>query len=65
MQGVMEWGKTVMPLVSLMDSGDDVICVLVYTVLIYAFVFLDMLFIHIKLYTCVHLSSIYMHSNIE
>lgn len=53
MQGVMEWGKTTVSLVSL--DYDDVICVLVYIVLIYAFVFLDMLIIHIKLYTRVHL----------
>lgn len=38
-----------MPMVSLMDYNDDVICALVY-ILICAFVFLDMLFIHIKLY---------------
>lgn len=38
-QRVMEWGKTIMPSVSLMDCDEDVICVLVYTVLIYAFVF--------------------------
>lgn len=52
MQGVVVWGKTIMPLVYLMDyDDDDVICVLVYIVLIYAFVFLDTLFTHIKLCT--------------
>ena len=64
MQGVMEWGEAIVPSVSLMDCDDDVICVLVYIVLIYAF-FKDMLFIHIKLHTCVHLSSIYINSYIE
>lgn len=43
MQGVMEWGKTGMPWVSLIDYNDDV-CVLVSIVLIYAFIFLAMLF---------------------
>lgn len=40
MKDVMEWGKTFMPSLSFMDyDDDDVICVLVYLVLIYAFVF--------------------------
>lgn len=49
--GAMVWGKTIMPSVSLVDYDDNVnvFCVLVYIVLIYAFVFLDILFIHIKL----------------
>lgn len=38
LQGVMEWGKACAP-VSLMDCDGDVPCVLVYIVLIYAFVF--------------------------
>lgn len=58
MKGVMEWGKTGMPWVALIDYTDDVICVLVYIVLIYAFVFLDMLFYSHQIISCVHLSSI-------
>lgn len=58
MKGVMEWGKTGMPWVALIDYTDDVICVLVYIVLIYAFVFLDMLFYSHQIISSVHLSSI-------
>lgn len=56
MQGVLEWGKTVMPSVSLMDYDDDVICVLVYIVLIYAFVFIYAFYTHPIIYlNCLHL----------
>lgn len=55
MPGVMEWGKLLCHQY-LMDYDDDVICVFVYIVLIYAFVFLDMLFniYQIRFLNCVH-----------